>query len=546
MRTAADEGGRRTTGMLPEAGEGSEPTAVRSEGEAVQRLLGIFHDLPAGVAVLAGPDHVFEFANVAYLQLVGGREVEGLPVAAALPETVAQGFLDLLDHVYATGELVRGHERRIVLERAGRSEEVFVDFTYQPVHGAGGEVEGILVHAIDVTPSVRAREQLRTAVEREQEDRFRQAIDSMIDTVMIAEPVRGPGGAVVDFTIEFVNEGHDEVGGRRASELTGRRFTEVWPAIGASGLLDAYTRVVETGEPLVIDELAYHDEVESRAVTGTFDIHATRLGAALFVVWRDVGERVARERALAESRAQLNREHQAVTLLQDAILPRELPPIAGADVAAEYLAASTDLQVGGDWFDVLALPDGSVAVTVGDVAGKGIHAAQVMAHLRTAGRVAALAGQDAAGVLTAQNALLQASGFGPFATAVVALYDPATGALSWASAGHLPPLFIRDAEARFAPIAEHPPLGIEVDPGYEVNVTMLAPGDRMVLYTDGLVERRAESITDGLERLRSLAPVGGDAASACARLMEWLGIGGTRGDDVCVLALDRPEAVDPH
>jgi hypothetical protein len=335
-----------------------------------------------------------------------------------------------------------------------------------------------------------------------------------------------------------VNGGRDEVGGRPSTALMGRRFTEVWPNVAASGLVDTYAKVIDTGEPLVLEELVYKDEVEGEVVHGTYDLHATRLGDELFLVWRDVSERVARERALAESRAQLTREHQAVTLLQDAILPRELQPVPGVDIAAEYLAASADVQVGGDWFDVLGLPGGALAIAVGDVAGKGIHAAQIMAHLRTAGRVAALAGQDPAGVLSSQNALMIAAGFGPFATAVFAVYEPASGTLTWASAGHLPPLIIRAGEARYAPVAEHPPLGIDPCPGYEVKVTMLSPGDRVVLYTDGLVERRGESIADGLERLRLLVPVGGGAGDACATMMDSLGIAGARGDDVCVLTLD--------
>lgn len=130
--------------------------------------------------------------------------------------------------------------------------------------------------------------------------------------------------------------------------------------------------MVETGEALVLDEYRYDDCLSEEQVDGVFDLRATRLGEDLFLVWRDVSQRVARERALAESRAQLAREHEAVVMLQAAILPRELPLLPGTDVAAEYVGASEDMEVGGDWFDVFAHPGGTVAIAVDDVAGKGI------------------------------------------------------------------------------------------------------------------------------------------------------------------------------
>jgi serine phosphatase RsbU (regulator of sigma subunit) len=130
-----------------------------------------------------------------------------------------------------------------------------------------------------------------------------------------------------------------------------------------------------------------------------------------------------------------------------------------------------------------------------------------------------------------------AAGLGPFATAIFAVYDPGAGTVTWASAGHLPPLVIRPTGAAFEDVATNPPLGIDAHTGYEVRVTDVGVGDRLVLYTDGLVERRGESIVDGLERLRRAAPEGGTAKSACASMMEVLGAAGLT-DDVCILTLD--------
>lgn len=516
----------------------SGPEAAASETAALRRLRDVFEQLPAAVCVLRGPDHVFEFTNAQYQALVAGRAVEGVSVAEALPEVVEQGFVDLLDNVYRTGERFIGQGVSAEIRRGNRLESIVVDFTFEPVRGADGAVEGILVQAVEVTDAVRYREELQEVLQREQEDRFRQAIDSMLDTVIIAGPVRDDAGVIVDLVVEFVNSGGDEVGKREREQLIGGRFKELWPNIEAQGLLTQYIDVLETGTPVVLDDYQYADEVGERAVDGFFDLRATKLADKLFLVFRDVTERVARERALAESRARLAREHEAVVMLQSALLPRELPAIPRTAVAAEYVAASDEVEVGGDWFDVFVLPDGSVAIAVGDVAGKGIEAAQTMAQVRTAGRVAALAGHDAAGVLTAQNALMLAAGIRPFATAVFALYNPGTGSFCWASAGHLPPIVVSDDYARLATLDPRPPLGVVEEPGYVMTRLTLAPGDRLVLYTDGLVERRDESISDGIERLRALVRSDGTPREACRRLLDVLAPG-EHTDDVCVLTLDR-------
>ena len=513
-----------------------------SEEEALLHLRDVFDQLPAAVCLLRGPDHVFEFTNTRYRELAGDRPYDGLAVAEAMPEMREQGFLDLLDRVYRTGEQFVGREVRAVVLRDGRLEEVYVDFTYQPVRGADGGIQGILVHAFDVTEGIRLRDQLQDALRREQEDRFRQAINSMIDTVMIATPLREADGRIVDFRVTFVNSGGDEIGRRSPEQLEGRRFTELWPNFSSSDLFASYVEVVETGEPLVLERHGYAEQLGDTRIDGVFDIRATRLGDDLFLVWRDVTERVARDQALADSRARLAREREAVLMLQAAILPRELPTLPGAEVAAEYVAASEHATVGGDWFDVFALLDGTVAVSVGDVAGNGIDAAQIMVQVRSAGRVAALAGHDAAGVLASQNALMIAAGLGPFATALFAVYQPATGSLSWASAGHLPPVVVSSGRASLLTTQPGPPLGVVDDPSYPLATSVLGPGDRLVLYTDGLVERRGESIDEGIERLRMLMPLGGTAGDACRALLDLLDVSTGSTDDVCVLTLDRLSA----
>ena len=515
--------------------------APASEGAAFRRLRGVFDELPAAVVLVSGPDHVFEFVNPAYRRLVGGRSFEGLTVDQALPELRSQGFVDLLDEVYRTGERFVGRETKVSLLRDDGIEEIVVDFTYQPIRGGSGQVEAILGFAVEVTEAVRAREELTEALRREQEDRFRAAIDSMIDTVIIAEPVQARAGAIEDFVVTFVNSGQDEIGRRQGDELIGRRFRDLWANVEASGLLEHYVEVHETGAPLELESYEYHDTVAGSEVDSTYDVRATRLGTELLIVFRDVTERIARERALAETRARFVREHEAVLVLQSALLPRELPTVPGADVAAEYVAATEGIEVGGDWFDVFVAPDGTVAICVGDVAGKGIEAAQVMAQLRSAGRVAAFAGQDPAEVMASKNTFMITGDLGPFATTVFARYDPSSGELTWTSAGHLPPLLAPGdgTPPRLLTTPDNPPLGVVADAVYSCQQVVLARGDRLVLYTDGLIERRGEDIGVGMARLCEVVPSDADAAQTCRDILKALGVASDRPDDVCILTLRR-------
>jgi PAS domain S-box-containing protein len=127
-----------------------------------QRLYEVFMQAPAAIAVLEGPDHVFVVANPLYAELVGGRAVLGRTVAQALPEVVGQGFLDLLGQVYRTGEPFVAREMCVQLDRHGTGvlEELYVDFVYQPLKTPAGETFGIMVHAVEVTSQVRARQEI--------------------------------------------------------------------------------------------------------------------------------------------------------------------------------------------------------------------------------------------------------------------------------------------------------------------------------------------------------------------------------------------------
>jgi light-regulated signal transduction histidine kinase (bacteriophytochrome) len=194
------------------------------------------------------------------------------------------------------------------------------------------------------------------------------------------------------------------------------------------------------------------------------------------------------------------KEVRATEELQRSLLPQELAHVEGWGVEARYEAAGAGL-VGGDWYDALVLPSGHLALVVGDVTGHGLQAAATMAQLRTALRASLVGSSSAHGAARLLFEVVRWTLPDEVATLTVALLDPVTGVVENVSLGHPPLLVVHaDGSVRWAPRAGAPPLGlaVEVPPASRVEVP---PGGALVLYSDGLVEHRDESIGDGLERL---------------------------------------------
>jgi anti-sigma regulatory factor (Ser/Thr protein kinase)/putative methionine-R-sulfoxide reductase with GAF domain len=239
----------------------------------------------------------------------------------------------------------------------------------------------------------------------------------------------------------------------------------------------------------------------------------------------------------------LDHEHRSAVALQRSLLPERLPEVAGIDVAARYLP-SID-EVGGDWYDVIELPGGYVGLAIGDVAGHGVRAAALMGQLRTGLRAYALEGQPPGETLKRLDRLLQSIRGRGMATAAYALFSLETGTMRIASAGHPPPVIIgADGEARLLEIAAAPPLGTLPFPAHNEFETALGPGEAILLYTDGLIERRGEPLTAGLERLRAAASVVASAEEICQRVMDELVPALGAPDDVALVAL-RNAPVEP-
>jgi anti-sigma regulatory factor (Ser/Thr protein kinase)/putative methionine-R-sulfoxide reductase with GAF domain len=232
----------------------------------------------------------------------------------------------------------------------------------------------------------------------------------------------------------------------------------------------------------------------------------------------------------------LDHEHRSAVALQRSLLPERLPDVAGLDVAARYLPA-TD-EVGGDWYDVIELPGGVVGIAIGDVAGHGVRAAALMGQLRTGLRAYALDGHPPGETLKRVDRLLQSIRGRGMATAAYGVFALETGELRLASAGHPPPVVVSaSGEARLLDVAAAPPLGTLPYPTHNEHTLTLGPGETVLMYTDGLIERRGEALTTGLERLRSTVAVAASAEALCQRAIDELVPALGSPDDVALVAL---------
>jgi serine phosphatase RsbU (regulator of sigma subunit)/anti-sigma regulatory factor (Ser/Thr protein kinase) len=253
----------------------------------------------------------------------------------------------------------------------------------------------------------------------------------------------------------------------------------------------------------------------------------------------DLAQVVAERVAVALERARLyEREHAVSTALQRSLLPAELPAVPGAHLAVRYLPAGWGLEAGGDWYDAVQRPDGTFVFVVGDVVGRGVPAAAMMGRLHHALHAYLAEGHGPAAALERLDALVEQSGPGTLATVACACYDPATGALEHASAGHPPPLVA--APGRAPEFLEHPlglPIGVMPDASFEQRRVVLAPGTIVLLFTDGLVEDRELPIGEGLEQLRAGVTPDPDLERWIEGTVERMTAGRTVDDDVAALAV---------
>ncbi len=293
-----------------------------------------------------------------------------------------------------------------------------------------------------------------------------------------------------------------------------------------------HTQCLETGKP-VLQDLANDMAVGlakamrrtpmSKLLSGTSMLllpliaRGTTLG--FFVCTRSVGFRrfdpydteigmefATRAAIFIDNARRYSRERATALTLQRSLLPTGLSAPSSVEVRHRYLPGSKMIEVGGDWYESIALPGGRVALVVGDVAGHGVRAAVTMGRLRTAIRTLARLELPPAETLQQLDELMHELGVREphFATCVYAVFDAVSGNCEVASAGHLPPLLVGpDSRREFLDVAPAPPLGIGSGP-IQTKTFKIKDGSLLVLYTDGLVETRTSDIDEGLTRLREI------------------------------------------
>jgi serine phosphatase RsbU (regulator of sigma subunit) len=235
------------------------------------------------------------------------------------------------------------------------------------------------------------------------------------------------------------------------------------------------------------------------------------IAAAMLVEWlsrrRDHAETLARELevAAAENARLLADQRTVASTLQHSLLPERLPDVAGLELAVRYLAGVEGVDIGGDWYDVLPLDDDRLLFVIGDVSGRGLRAATIMASLRYAIHAYAAQGDEPAVILEKLSRLLDIERDGAFATVVCGTIDTVAHQITVASAGHLPPLVLADGTAEFLEVKTGLPIGVDATVPYETATMTLPARATVLVYTDGLIERRHESLDVGLDRLRTAA-----------------------------------------
>ncbi len=555
----------------------------RREERERTRLNDIFMQAPAFMATLRGHEHVFEMANPPYLQLVGHRDILGKPVAVALPEVVEQGFIDILDQVYRTGEPFIGTNVRILLQVTPNSppEERYLDFVYQPLHDEDRNVSGILAHGIDLTErnrlEIEQQRLLDEAQARAEEQRVlaqREALVNRIGAALrgssdleeakeMAAALLGEAlgadrcyfalydlaAGIVRISRDWHREDLPSVQGTYPFTNTVEMFRELYQDSNASVIVDAYTSSLSAQTRANMESLQLRSRV-SVALADAAGLTAT-LTAAMSDAPRDwtaeemsLVEAAATQLRIGMEAAQIQqREHRIAEQLQAALTPSVPERVPGLVLADYYRPAWDDQGVGGDFIDVFATDKGMSFLVVGDLSGKGLAAASQVATVRNMLRFALYNGRTVAGPVSSLNDTLADNDLlSGFTTLFVGRYEAQTRELTYANCGQDAGLVLRAATGRIEPLPPTGPvLGAISGAAYLEERVVLEAGDVLAIYTDGLTEAgpsRAALLTgDGVADLLRKLPEITEPQAVVEGLMAGVDAHAGSGvrDDQCLL-----------
>jgi hypothetical protein len=290
-------------------------------------------------------------------------------------------------------------------------------------------------------------------------------------------------------------------------------------------------RAVETKAVLRVP-LRHNHQIDG-VITFGRNNPAPRFGLADQVFAEDLGRRCGISIALGRVD---EFQRRTIETLQRNLLPHQLPDLPAASVSARYIPADV-ADIGGDWYDVIPLPDGRIGLAIGDVSGRGVEAATLMGQLRTALHILALEGHPPSTVLHRVDNLLQRLRLRMMATGIYMVVSSESMRMRFTNAGHPPPLLVMpDGTTRFLMEGKTVPLGIDFPRTLEDAEAPLPEKATLVFYTDGLVERRGVGIDHGLAQLEDVVRGGPiDPEAVCARLVQHMVEDRPLHDDVALL-----------
>jgi PAS domain S-box-containing protein len=414
----------------------------------------------------------FTWANKSVLNpgieaLIGKTDVE------ALPPDSAERTVPAKRQVLATGEPVR-----LLFPATLPGGVRWYDMTITATRDDSGDITGVVGAALDVT-------ELRAS-----ERQLQEALEAVLDSVTVQEPVLDGTGNVVDFRITYATEKCIDFAGRRRDELIGRTLRELFPDLG-DDFIAAYAGVLRTGESVQFDAFAY-PAVDGRELL--YDLSVSRVGESLLVTWREVTEREADRVLIAKGTA----VRAASEELQRGLLPPPPPEIPGVRFAATYHPAIETAEVGGDWYDVVRHPlDPAVGevvdVIVGDVEGHDGHAAALMARYSTLVRAACTRRETPEAVIEELREFHRSMAGTRLVTIAIARIQVATGAVVVLSAGHPPPLLCQGSgPIEVVELSVDPPIGAPGDSASAARL-QLSSGATLVMFSDGLLDPHADT-----------------------------------------------------
>jgi serine phosphatase RsbU (regulator of sigma subunit) len=282
-------------------------------------------------------------------------------------------------------------------------------------------------------------------------------------------------------------------------------------------------------------------ELEDRVQRRTAQLSATNARLR-----HEIQERSEAQEHLSREEERSRRTHEIAEALQRSLLPERIPQIPGLALAARYVPATVDMEVGGDWYDVIQIRDGLIGLAIGDVAGHGPQAAATMGQVRMALRAYVVQDPSPVSVMSGVHQLISHLPVDEMVTLIYLVFEPATGRLRFTNAGHPPPLAFGGGESRYLEGEVSPPLGVTAVPSFTETSLDLWAGATLLLYTDGLVERRDESLQVGLDRLLDVAAghEGADVDALCDRILAALIESDHVADDIALVVM-RPLSSNP-